>query len=184
MLSLENNLMGKVLIASPVLSTRSYFSRTVIYVLRNSIEGSVGVIVNQPLTEFEGNVVVKHEKQDIPLKSTKAYAGGPMEIEKGFILQFDKKVKLGTDPLIKLSSNISSLKTMAKRRTSKDSLFIFGYCGWASGQLEEEIINNDWLVAPANKKIIFEEENKNKWGKYLDLINVNMIQYIDHSGSC
>ena len=85
MLFLEKNLEGKILIASPTLDSNSYFSRAVIYVLRNSTDGSVGLMINQPLPKLEGNLSVKHEGETISLKSTKAYSGGPVEIEKGFV---------------------------------------------------------------------------------------------------
>ena len=185
MLMFEDSLMGKVLIASPTLRLGSYFARTVIYILRNSTDGSVGLIINHPLPKLKGSIVVKHEEENISLKLAKTYSGGPVEIEKGFVLHLDNHVELGVNPLIKLSFDLSLLKAVAKGTASgKNSLFIFGYCGWSSGQLEEEIINNNWLVASPDKKIIFEVKNQHKWNKYLSALNVHPTRYMDYSGNC
>jgi putative transcriptional regulator len=185
MLIIEENLEGKILIASPALDKNSYFSKTLVYVLRHTMEGAVGLIINKPLPKLEGNLVVKHEGETIPLEFAKTYSGGPVEIEKGFVLHLDKHNKFGADPLIKLSFDVGLLKAIAKGKASaKNSLFLFGYCGWSSGQLEEEVEYNDWLVAQPNEKIIFDRENNRKWDKYLTMLNVDPTQYVDCTGTC
>ena len=113
MLFLEKNLEGKILIASPTISENSYFSKTVIYILRNSTDGSVGLIINQPLPKLEGNLVVRHEGKAVPLKFTKAYSGGPVEIEKGFVLHLDSHVRSEVEPLIKLSFDIEFISSVS-----------------------------------------------------------------------
>ena len=90
MLCSKNNLTGKVLIASPSTDQDSYFFKTVIYILRNLQEESVGLIINHPLPKIKNNFIVKHEGKTVPLNIEKAYSGGPLEAEKGFLLHIDK----------------------------------------------------------------------------------------------
>jgi putative transcriptional regulator len=185
MMSLVENLEGKILVASPALSAHSYFSRTVIYILRHSTEGAVGLIINQPLPKLGGSLLVKHEGETIPLKFTRAYAGGPVDMDKGFVLHLDKTIQFGSEPLIKLSFDVSLLKAVAKGTSAaKNSMFLFGYCGWSAGQLEEEIRNDDWLVANPDKKIIFEMANHTKWSAYLNTLSINPTHYVDCAGTC
>jgi putative transcriptional regulator len=187
MLFIEDNLEGKILIASPTLDKSSYFSKTLVYVLRHSIEGAVGLVINKPLPKLEGNLVVKHEGENIPLEFKKAYSGGPVEIEKGFVLHLDERDKLDSDPnpIIRLSFDVRLLKAVAKGKlAAKNSLFLFGYCGWSMGQLEEEVEDNDWIVARPNEKIIFDGRNTHKWDKYLSMLSINPSQYVDCTGTC
>jgi putative transcriptional regulator len=185
MLHPEESLEGKILIASPTLDRSCYFSKAVIYVLRHSMDGAVGLVINQPLPKVDGNMVVMYDGENIALKCTKAYLGGPVETEKGFVLHADDNEKFGADPLIKLSFDVTLLKAVAQGKTaSKNSMFLFGYCGWGTGQLEEEIMDDIWMVARPDKKIIFEMENKHKWDMYLSALNINPAQYVDCAGTC
>ena len=63
-------------------------------------------------------------------------------------------------------------------------MFLFGYCGWGNGQLEDEIKNNEWLILPEDKKIIFETSNVEKWSKALDQLKIDPIRYINKPGNC
>jgi putative transcriptional regulator len=44
---------------------------------------------------------------------------------------------------------------MAFGKAPADSLFALGYCGWAAGQLEEEIRANGWLTVPFDRQLLF-----------------------------
>ena len=43
------------------------------------------------------------------------------------------------------------------------ALIALGYAGWASGQLEDELMNNAWLNGPANANIIFNTPHEECW---------------------
>ena len=42
-------------------------------------------------------------------------------------------------------------------------LLTVGYAGWEKGQLDKEIKNGDWLVAPADFNFIFKVSDDKKW---------------------
>jgi putative transcriptional regulator len=54
-------------------------------------------------------------------------------------------------------------RDLAAGRGPKQSLVAFGYAGWAPGQLEHELALNAWFTAPADAKLIFEEDRNKLW---------------------
>lgn len=185
-MKIMEDLTGKLLIASPTTTPDSYFAKSLIYIVKYDATGAMGVIVNFPLITLNGNVIVNtnsSDRESIHLKNLKAYSGGPVEVEKGFILQLDEKQEK-SEEVIQISSSIETLKTLSKSSQHKNTMFLFGYCGWEAGQLEEELENNDWLIAPTTKGIIFNTNNKKKWHQALENLSINPSQYSAYTGSC
>jgi putative transcriptional regulator len=60
-------------------------------------------------------------------------------------------------------------------------MVLFGYAGWEAGQLEQEIADNEWLVANASKDFIFDCESSKKWNKSIANLGIN-IAYLATSG--
>jgi|GEM_PF-2918968 len=175
--------IGKLLIASPNTDRGSHFARSLVYVIKSDLSGSMGVIVNFPFVTLNGSLTVSngsYNKEDILLNNFHTYYGGPVDIEKGFILQYDKK---SADDCIYISSSIEVLKKISTN-TAKQNMFLFGYCGWSSGQLEYEVENGEWLLSQANKEIVFNSNNNEKWYKALTYINVNPTTYSSYTGNC
>jgi len=42
-------------------------------------------------------------------------------------------------------------------------LFLLGYAGWAPGQLDVEVATGAWGVAPADERLVFDEDPQQKW---------------------
>lgn len=180
------DLTGKLLIASPTMTQDSYFAKSLIYIVKYDVTGAMGVIVNFPLITLNGDVIVStnsNDRENIHLKNLKTYSGGPIEAEKGFILRLGDEQEESKE-IIKLSSSIEVLKSLSKNSEHKNTMFLFGYCGWEAGQLEEELENNDWLIAPTTKGIIFDTNNKRKWQQALENLKINPSRYSSYAGSC
>ncbi len=173
------DLTGSIIVASPNVDDDSYFAKTVIYIVKYcTTEGTVGLIINHPLNKLENTLYVKDKEQDIKLKHLNVYSGGPVDTSKGFILHFNKKIQKYNHQ-IQITSSISMLKKMVQqRKQNKNSLFVFGYCGWDEGQIEEEICDNVWLVLPnTDKTIVFDTKNNKKWECALESMNIRPGSY-------
>ncbi|MFM1969613.1 MAG: hypothetical protein RL152_990, partial [Bacteroidota bacterium] len=48
--------------------------------------------------------------------------------------------------------------------------FIVGYSGWEAGQLEDEMKEKSWLIAPSTKKLIFQEQTQDIWKNAVKLL--------------
>ncbi len=188
------SLAGKILIAAPQVSPKSYFAKRVIYLVRHGTnDGAIGLIINQPLSTTSDDMFAKYKihtsagvtGESVGLGSVEAYTGGPIEGETGFILHADQS---HPDPKdedeIYISSSLQLLKNILKGKGPKHSMFLFGYCGWENGQLEEEIKNNTWLVLNADKKLIFETNSIGKWDAALSNLNIHPALYLTKAGHC
>ena len=51
---------------------------------------------------------------------------------------------------------------------------LLGYAGWGPGQLESEILANVWLLAPFDKKILFDVPDKRKLATAANSIGVDL----------
>jgi putative AlgH/UPF0301 family transcriptional regulator len=65
---------------------------------------------------------------------------------------------------------------------------LIGYSGWSSHQLALELKQNSWLVANANKKILFSKNYSVKWKNALKTVGLKedklqSFKFSNYSGS-
>ena len=123
-------LQGKFLIAMPHLD--DYFNRTVVFMCEHNEQGSMGLVINQPTDLSIAELYLKLNfmmKNDRTFGNEMVVAGGPIHSERGFILH---------------------------KFAPEKYLVALGCASWSAGQLEKEIIDNAWLVAPASEQILFD----------------------------
>ncbi len=178
----DGGLTGKLLVASPAMDPGAYFFRSVIYVLESSDNGSVGIIINNPLDKLKEVLLVALEGISTPLKLSQAYVGGPIEVGRGHILYLDQYNGSDNTRCVRLGSDVNILKGPA-RAGRNQGMLVLGHCGWDGGQLEEEIKHGYWIVLPPNKKIIFGNRDKDKWDKCISTLKIDLACYIDTVGN-
>ena len=180
------NLTGMMLVASPTIKPASYFAKSVIYVVKHNLQGVIGLIVNQKISSMYQDLYIKtsmgYSDHIVNMVGLDSYIGGPVDPEKGFLLHM-KKSKSGIES-IKMNSDIILLKNILNGKGPKYSIFIIGYCGWDSEQLSNEIRSNAWIVIEADRKIIFETSNDQKWTSALSKLDINPALYMNKIGRC
>ena len=62
------------------------FSETLIYMISDDVEGSMGIIVNKPALNLDINTVFNIQKKSITYKMCTLHYGGPVDFDRGFIL--------------------------------------------------------------------------------------------------
>ena len=103
--------------------------------------------------------------------------GGPVDTGRGFVLHSsdyraaDSTVAIGDD--VCLTATLDILRAIAKGEGPMKAVLALGYAGWASGQLESEILANGWLVSPADSRLIFDPDFEAKYDRALALLGVN-----------
>ncbi len=136
------------------------FSQSVVYLWEYNAEGAKGVIINKPVKANLGDLL-RH--LDIPVQDPRVekhpmLLGGPVASEQGFLIQrkreFDDETG-GIGLQITVSSARADLTPLAEGGALTDTLVALGYVRWEPMQLDEELKNNDWLVAPFNEKTLF-----------------------------
>jgi len=174
------SLKNHFLIAMPGLMDPNFY-HSVTFIIEHNEEGAMGMVINQPL-EVNLNSLFKHleiETSEEFLGDKKIMAGGPVQVERGFIVHspsgdWESSLKINNDIAVTTSKDI--LKAISKGNGPKDVEVILGYAGWAAGQLDQEILDNSWLSVPANPEILFHTPIKQRWKAAAQLIGIDISQ--------
>jgi putative transcriptional regulator len=81
-----------------------------------------------------------------------------------------------------LTATLDILRAIAKGSGPRKAVLALGYAGWASGQLESEILANGWLVSPADAGLIFDADLDAKYDRALALLGVNAAWLSSEAG--
>lgn len=172
--SLTNNF----LIAMPSMKDPN-FEQTVTYICQHNEEGALGIVINRTIDLTIGDVLdqMKIEKVDSIDADAAVHYGGPVQMERGFILHedvgtWDSTLKVSEATALTTSRDI--LEAIAANRGPDRSLLALGYAGWGAGQLEREISENAWLHWPANNDLLFSTPVTKRWEEAARLLGVDL----------
>ena len=179
-------LTNQFLIAMPNLLDPSFF-HSVTYICEHNENGAMGVIINQPVALTIGELMDQMgEEAPAHLRDQKViYRGGPVEVERGFILHrpighWESTLPITDD--IGLTTSNDIISAMAKEEGPKDYLITLGYAGWGAGQLEAEIRENSWLSCESDPEIIFQTNPDQRWEAAASLIGIDIHQLTGEAG--
>lgn len=179
-----SNLTGKILIASPYTMEGNVFHQSLIYVVHHNLEGSVGFIFNRLINSTPVSTLFKQVDPNIDLSmlNLEIHIGGPVELERGFFLHsadYDKNLLFKTeDSNIAVSSNLEILKDITSGKGPSSNIFMIGYTGWSSGQMEFELQNNLWIILEPDNELIFGPDNNSKWHRALAKLGIDSADFI------
>ncbi len=163
---------GNLLVASPGLRDPN-FHRTVILVVRHDDAGAFGLVVNRVLGRVKLAVLLKRLGLDAPKTAGEiaVHYGGPVQPERGFLVHSTEKKLPSALPVnadIAVTSNPVALRAIALGQGPRRALFAVGYAGWGPGQLDAEMRRGDWLTAPGDEDILFDDRHGTKWKRAMD----------------
>lgn len=181
------SLKNKLLIAMPSLDDSS-FAKAVAYIFEDNENGSMGIIINKPMTDITMANVLEH--LEIPIDNPDlahfpVLRGGPVAKEHGFIIHRENEVGQGfvTDPINHLIVSASKQDLITFPQSSFNKIIIsLGYAGWSKGQLWNEIMDNAWLVAPMDPRIIFDIPFEERWAAAAALIGLDFTRFVPDAG--
>jgi putative transcriptional regulator len=164
--SIIDTLTGSFLISTQKMPDPR-FEEQVIYICAHSHEGAMGVAINKPNHIFSLAEILRGANLPVPEgRLPPVYIGGPVELESAFILyksDYRTDYQLDISPTISLSRETRVLEDIARNRGPEKYLFILGYAGWGPGQLEQELVDDGWLMVPADDTVIFDIPDEEKW---------------------
>lgn len=182
----QSNLTNHLLIAMPNLADPN-FSHTVTYICEHSEKGAMGLVINRPIDIHVAEIL---EQMEIPVSEPGAgeapvYLGGPVEEQRGFVLhssdsEWDSTLRINDQVSVTTSRDI--LEAMARGEGPEQALVALGYAGWGPGQLEQEILDNSWLSAPADQSILFTLPPARRWQAAAELLGVDLNRLSSESG--
>jgi putative transcriptional regulator len=189
---LENmNLTGQFLIAMPAM-TDPYFSKTVTYICTHNQDGAMGVIINRSADISVANLLkqIKLETESAPLLNKTVHFGGPVQIERGFILhepnaEYDSTIVVNHAVALTTSKDI--LEASAEEKGPQKMLIALGYAGWTAGQLEHEVSQNAWLSLESSSledihALIFDKADHEKFDCAMRMMGLDLANLSEVAG--
>ncbi|KQN64608.1 YqgE/AlgH family protein [Erwinia sp. E602] len=184
------NLQHHFLIAMPALQD-PMFRRSVVYICEHNDDGAMGLIVNKPMENLTVEGMLKKLKidtdsRDPAIKLDKpVFSGGPLAEDRGFILHssqgsFGSSIRVSDNTVITTSRDV--LETMGTAQQPQQVLVALGYCAWEKDQLEEELLENAWLTAPANSNILFRTPIAERWREAAKSIGIDIHNITSEAG--
>lgn len=173
------SLTGQFLVSTPHMPDPR-FQEQVIYLCAHSEAGAMGLAVNQVHPHMTLHDVLLGA--NLPLTTGPAapvYLGGPVEPEAGFILFYSEtplRFSMKVQPSVFVSRDARLLEDIAKGAGPEHFLFLLGYAGWGPGQLENELLDNGWLVVPGNLEVIFNTPAASRWKRAATSVGIDIVQ--------
>jgi len=164
---MADNLQGCFLVSSAHLRDPN-FHRTVVLMLEDNDEGSMGLVINRPSSISVDSAFSKVDKK--VLSPEPIYSGGPVETTALFILH--NCSELGKDEErvaedIYLTGSNDSFEALVNNElncSQKCGFRVYcGYAGWSPEQLESEISRGDWQIVEAESETVFRSNPYDIW---------------------
>lgn len=172
-----------------------FFNKAVVLLIHHDEEGSLGLIVNRPTGISVGEILQGMEIPWSGESSALTHFGGPVQPQLGTVLFTPAEGGNGVlggvggglggngntaglqaasevAPGVALTQHVADLGHLASSPPARFRLFL-GYAGWGEGQLLEEILRNDWLVAPVAADLVFAASPEQAWAEALRSLGVD-----------
>jgi putative transcriptional regulator len=182
------SLAGQLLIAMPTLADPNFWHSVVLLGVHSREEGAFGLIINRPTDLDMADVLHELGQEADPGSYPEVLSGGPVEPSHGFVVfcpsttEHDESL-LVIDGTVAVSGDTETLTRLSQRQIEGPYHLILGYSGWAPGQLEKEIEENSWLVAPVDTALIFQVPFPDRWTQALHSIGVDPGTLVDLGSS-
>lgn len=163
------------------------FAGALAYICDHGEQGALGVVVNRPIdldlrTLF---AQIGLELDDETLGKAQVYYGGPVQVERGFVLHRpvgDWGSTLTINNRLGLTTSKDILEATARHEGPRELLITLGYSGWGPGQLEDEIKQNAWLTVEANPDVIFALPAEQRFSAAMQLLGIDLSMLSEDAG--
>jgi putative transcriptional regulator len=150
------------------------FADTVLLMLEHNAEGAVGLVMNRPFPGDPQDVCQGLGIDWAEGSQGNIRRGGPVRTQAGCIVhppsaQFQDTQIITPD--IAVSTSREALEHLVTRTDIPFHLML-GYAGWGPGQLEREMTDGTWLLAPVHSPIIFEPDTTDIYDRALASLGV------------
>jgi putative transcriptional regulator len=169
--------VGKLLVSARGLADPN-FAESVVLLIHYDKEGTVGLMINRRTQATVSRIIQnldtgKHGADPV-------YIGGPVGMTAVFgLFRSRKKPEEGTSVLseVYLVSTKALLdKTLAAAPGPSDLRLYLGYCGWAAGQLENEVRRGGWWIFDANVGVVFDPNPGSVWFRFIARTERQMVE--------
>lgn len=167
---------GLLLIAEPTLRDPN-FRETVILITHHDAGGTMGVIINRPTATPLSDLLP--DLAELEGRSETLSIGGPVERNVLVVLvrmrsRPEHAHRVFDNVYVTQSTEVLRGALQSGDPTARVRMFA-GYAGWAPGQLEREIADGGWRIAPVDSHVVFDRDADVMWK---EMIRRTSDQYI------
>jgi putative transcriptional regulator len=163
---------GSLLLAHPDLEDGNFRRAVVLISAHSEGDGALGIIVNRPLEQTLGEA--HGEFAYGPLANVKLYCGGPVAKEQMLLSAWRWNLETG---VFRLHFGISAEKAaeLLENEPGTEVRGFLGYAGWTGGQLENELQQKSWVLAPIDSPDFQENEGDGLWKNLLARVKPDLL---------
>jgi putative transcriptional regulator len=145
------------------------FQQTVVLLLQQGENGALGIVVNRDTSLLLKDLCKDHEIGYSGDPKKRVRLGGPVQPEQGLVVYGPEHEDPEGRPVVEGLHVSASTGTLGRLCTlSKGRFHCFsGYAGWAPGQLEREINEGSWIIAPVSADLVLDHPPDGMWSKAL-----------------
>ncbi|MDX8387200.1 MAG: YqgE/AlgH family protein [Ghiorsea sp.] len=188
-----DDMVGKILLATPSMEDR-FFKDSVVLLCHHDDEGSMGLVLNkvQGVNVFDVlddmglcKEPLARGKAQMSFEELLVHEAGPVDAFRGFVLHesdtiYDSTMCISDD--LNLTTSKDILELLSEGKGPERFLLLLGYAGWEAGQLEQELIDNDWLLSNATPTLIFDTEIEDQWALAARAVGIERSQLTSQIG--
>jgi putative transcriptional regulator len=164
-----------------------HFANTLTYVCEHNADGALGIVINKPIDMTLSSLFeqIKVPLADKVLRETPVHFGGPVQIDRGFVLHrplgnWQSTLAISDD--LGLTTSKDVLEAVGRGDGPTDVFVSLGYAGWSAGQLEAELAQNAWLTVEADADVLFEVSPEARLPAAMHLLGINFADLSEDVG--
>lgn len=162
----RSSLAPGLLLAMPDLADPN-FRRTVVLLIHHDEDGTFGLVLNRTTEVAASELCQTLDIEWSGPADPDVHWGGPVQPNTGWMLygadapvELPDTTELGED--LRFAGSLDALRRVAGAPPRALRLFL-GYSGWGPGQLEEELSQGAWVLAPLSRAVVFEVDAERMW---------------------
>lgn len=154
-----SSVAGCLLLAHPAMQDPN-FRRAVILMSVHDNDGAMGVVLNRPAGKRLGSLTGDFALG--PLSKVPVFSGGPVQDRQLILVAWETRpdgfrMHFGIEPDKAAECLSEGMQVRA----------FLGYAGWTSGQLENELDRDTWVVSELPQDLIAHEQDETLWREVL-----------------
>jgi len=150
-------LQGKLIVSSPSLIDPN-FRKTVVLIAHHDEEGALGLVLSRPSDVAAVDAVPV--LGGLPGAEDPVFVGGPVQPDAFMVLAEFEDVD---DAAAAIIGGLGFMDAEPGELAIKRLRLFAGYSGWGSGQLEDELAEDSWIVVEAAADDAFADDPDELW---------------------
>jgi putative transcriptional regulator len=182
---MPSSLAPSLLLALPDLGDPN-FRRTVVLLGHHVDDGTVGLVLNRPTDLSAADLCETLDVEWLGDPEWPVNWGGPVQPNTGWVVaggpdlaDLPEATRFADD--LHFAGSLDALRRVAANMPAQLRLFL-GYAGWGPGQLELELTQGAWVVAPLTTDAIFDVPEEDLWDHAWRLLGIDPATIVSTPG--